>query len=66
MTLKARDRVTVLNSDGTPMGEGSIVSVNEWRHPSGKYAIDADFYDKDYLFVGEENLVKIQEVIIND
>ncbi|WP_342512289.1 hypothetical protein MKY34_16925 [Sporosarcina sp. FSL K6-1522] len=61
MTLKARDRVTVLNNDGIPMGEGSIVSVNDFREPEMKYAIDADFYDEDYLFLGKENLVKIQE-----
>lgn len=61
MSLKKKDRVTVLNSDGVPMGEGTIDNVNEFREPSMKYAVAADFYDEDYLFLGEKNLVKIQE-----
>ncbi|WP_438312305.1 hypothetical protein [Sporosarcina sp. FA9] len=61
MTLKVKDRVTVLNNQGDSVGVGIIVNINEFREPKFKYAVDTDFYKEDYLFVGEENLLKIQE-----
>lgn len=61
MTLQVKDKVKVLSNHGNVIGEGVIVSINEFREPQFKYAIDADFFDEDYIFVGEKNLVKIKE-----
>lgn len=59
------DRVKIFNNSGIHLGLGTIVNINNYREPSMKYAIDADFYDEDYIFVGKENLVKILGVIEN-
>ncbi len=63
--INVGDRVKVITDNGKFLGEGTIVNINEFREPSLKYAVNADFYDVDYIFVGEENLVKILEVIEN-
>lgn len=66
MAFEVSERVIVLDNEGAQVGKGTIVNVSYFREPSMKYAINADFYEDDYLFVGEENLKKTQEEIIND
>lgn len=61
MMFQVKDKVKVLSNHGNVIGEGVIVSINEFREPQFKYAVDADFMYEDYIFVGEENLVKIKE-----
>lgn len=43
------------------MGEGTIVSVNDFREPRAKYAVDVDGYEEDLLFFSVEQLVKNEE-----
>lgn len=64
--LRVRDRVTVLNNQGVSVGEGTIVNINDYREPNAKYAVDTDFYKEDFLFVGEQNLMKVQEEKTNE
>lgn len=60
--LKVRDRVAVIdNRDGGVTGYGTIINISDFREPSEKYAIDADFYHEDYLFVEESQLKKVEE-----
>jgi len=66
MDLQVRDRVTVIDSGGSPLAEGTIVNINDFREPQFKYAVDVDSYTDDLLFFGEENLVKIEEESINE
>lgn len=60
MTLKVHDRVTINDSEGNPIAKGVIININEYREPSLMYAVDVEGYD-DYVFVGENNLMKIYE-----
>lgn len=53
------DRVEIFNNSGINLGKGTIVNINEFREPKHKYAVDADFHSKDYVFAGENNLKKI-------
>lgn len=63
MDFSVRERVAIQTEYGKIIGEGVIVNINEFREPQFKYAVDADFMDEDYIFVGENNLVKIKEEI---
>lgn len=66
MTFKYGDRVIVHNLHGEPVGQGTIANVNDFREPEAKYAIDADFYKEDFLFVGEKQLTISREEYKND
>lgn len=61
MDFNVKERVAIQTEYGKIIGEGVIVNINEFREPQFKYAVDADFMDEDYIFVGEENLVQLQE-----
>lgn len=61
MTFKYGDRVLVHDIHGDPAGEGTVVNFNEFRDPESRYAIDADFYKEDFIFVGKDQLTKIEE-----
>lgn len=62
MQLKVRDRVWIVNTDGSRIAQGRIVNVNDFREPSMKYAVDVDEYLEDVLFFSEDKLIK-QEMI---
>lgn len=62
MELKVRDRVIIIDSVGSPLGEGTIVNINDFREPSLKYAVDVDGYSQDVLFFGERQLVKEEAI----
>ena len=38
---------------------GTIVSISNYREPQYKYAIDADDFKDDYIFVGSENIIEV-------
>jgi len=59
--LKVGDRVEIRNNKGILIGKGTIANINDFREPSMKYAIDADFYKSDFVFAGEEHLKLIKE-----
>lgn len=59
--IKVGDRVIVINNEGNVAGEGTVININDYRDPDTKYAIDADFYKEDYLFVGINNLKLIEQ-----
>lgn len=59
--LKVGDRVEIRNNKGVFVGEGTIANINEFREPSMKYAVEADFYKSDFVFAGEEHLKLIKE-----
>lgn len=40
--------------------KGKIANVNEFREPSMKFAVDLEVYKKDVVFVGEEDLKKVE------
>lgn len=61
MTFKAKERVVVVNDKGNYFSTGTIVNVNDFREPDQKYAVDVDFFDEDYMFLGDANLRKLQE-----
>jgi len=62
MPFKERDSVLIKNYSGHVLGLGVIVNVNEFREPNMRYAVDAQFYRDDYIFVGEGNLELFEEV----
>lgn len=64
-TLRVGDRVEIRNNKGIFIGKGTIANINEFRESSTKYAIDADFYKKDFVFAGEKHLKLIEEEIDN-
>jgi hypothetical protein len=57
MKLKVRDKVMIIDVDGNPLAEGTIVNINDFREPSMKYAVDVEGYT-DVLFFGDSRLVK--------
>ena len=63
--IKLNDRVEVKNTKGEYAGNGTVVNINDLREPDLRYGVNADFYDGDLLFVGENQLKVIQEVIEN-
>jgi hypothetical protein len=56
--LKVEDKVTIIDIDGNPISEGTIININDFREPSQMYAVDVDGYTEDVLFFGETQLVK--------
>jgi len=62
MNFEIKDTVLVRDNNGFIFGKGVIAGINEFREPNMKYAISAEFYKDDYLFVGEENLELFEEV----
>jgi len=59
MELMVRDRVSIIDNNGKPIAEGTIVNINDFREPSQKYAVESNDYLDDLLFLGEWQLVKI-------
>lgn len=57
--FKVKDKVKITNSQGTFIGEGIIVNINDFREPSQKYAVEVDFYH-DFIFAGNEHLELIK------
>lgn len=55
------DRVIVHDITGNPVSSGTILSINEFREPSMKYAVSIDIYTDDVVFVSEEQLKKENE-----
>jgi hypothetical protein len=55
--MKVRDRVVIIDNNGNPLAEGTIVNINNFREPSMKYAVDVDGYTEDLLFFGESQLL---------
>ena len=60
-SIKVGDRVHVINNNGNTAGKGTVININDYREPDARYAIDADFYNEDYLFVGINNLRLIKQ-----
>jgi len=58
MELQVRDKVTIIDSSGSAIAEGTIVNINDFREPSLKYAVDVEGYTEDLLFFGENHLIK--------
>lgn len=63
MALRVRDKVTIIDLGGSPLGEGTIVNINDFREPHHKYAVDVGL--DDLMFFGESQLDK-QEEQLND
>lgn len=63
MTLQIGNRVTIIDTHGNPLGQGTIFNINNYREPSLKYAVDLDGYTEDLMFLGENLLVKNEEEI---
>ncbi len=61
MGLQVRDRVIIIDAGGSPLAEGTIININDFREPIHKYAVDIDGFTEDVLFFGENQLVKIEE-----
>lgn len=59
--IKVGDRVDVKNNKDEYAGRATVVNINEFRDPDMTYAIDADFYKGDFLFVSKSQLKKIEE-----
>lgn len=59
MALKVKDKVTIIDSGGIPIGEGTIVNINDFREEHHKYAVDVGL--EDVLFFGESQLNKWEE-----
>lgn len=53
--MKVRDRVLVKDKQGNKW-LGTIININYYREPSMRYCVDLDKYDKDYVFVGEDDI----------
>lgn len=58
MGFQVSDRVLITDENGSPVAEGTIVNVNDFREPSLKYAVDVDGYMDDVLFFGDSKLKK--------
>lgn len=58
MKLTEKMKVVVRDYFGREF-EGKIVSVNSYRPPDLKYAVDIGF--DDYVFVGEESIRPVEE-----
>lgn len=58
--IEVHDRVAIYNNQKRATSLGTVVSVNEFRPPEQKYAVDVDGYDDDVLFFGEEDLKVIK------
>lgn len=61
MSLKVRDRVTIIDVSGAPIAEGTIININDFREPEYQYAVDIDDYFDNPIFFSESQLVKIEE-----
>lgn len=53
--MKVKDRVLVKDKQGNKW-LGTIININDYREPSMRYCVDLDKYDKDYVFVGEDDI----------
>jgi hypothetical protein len=58
--IEVKDRVAIYNNQKRATHLGTVVSVNDFRPPEQKYAVDVDGYDDDVLFFGEEDLKVIK------
>ncbi len=58
--LKVGDRVVVTDALGHQF-EGEIVSINDYRPPNMRYAVDIGEYADDYVFVGDSRIRKLEE-----
>lgn len=61
--IKVGDRVEVKSNKDEYAGRATVVNINDFRDPDTTYAIDADFYKDDFLFVSKSQLKKIEEEI---
>jgi hypothetical protein len=59
--LQVKDRVEIIGPDGKPIIRGTIININDYREPSLKYAVEVDGYTEDYMFFGENQLVKCDD-----
>lgn len=58
--LKTRVNVEINNQD---FGYGTVVSVNDFREPSVRYAVDLDITKNgDVIFCSRENLTVLKDV----
>ena len=58
--IEVHDRVAIYNNQKRATHLGTVVSVNDFRPPEQKYAVDVDGYDDDVLFFGEDDLKVIK------
>lgn len=58
--IEVHDRVAIYNNQKRATSLGTVVSINDFRPPEQKYAVDVDGYDDDVLFFGEEDLKVIK------
>ena len=58
--MKVGDRVLVKDNQGNKW-LGTIININDFREPSMKYCVDLDSYNKDYVFVGEDDIENVGE-----
>ena len=58
--IEVKDRVAIYNNQKRATHLGTVVSVNDFRPPEQKYAVDVDGYDDDVLFFGEDDLKVIK------
>lgn len=56
MELKVKDKVVIIDVSGSPVAEGIIININDFREPSQKYAVDVNGYEDDVMFFGESQL----------
>lgn len=61
MTFERGQRVLVSNIPRTMKFAGTVANVGVFREPHMQYAIDMDLYKGDYVFVGEDQLEKLEE-----
>lgn len=63
--MRVGDKVKVTFDSGvTSSNYGTIVTVNEFREPSRRYAVDLG--REELLFFGKHNLEKVQEELNNE
>lgn len=63
MKFPPKTRVLVNNEPRTMKFEGTIVGHNDFREPSMAYAVQLDIYSEDVVFVGEDQLEKLEGAV---
>lgn len=60
MGFKVKDKVMLVDYQRKEICDGEIININDFRPPEARYCVFVKG-QPDYLFVGENNLMKLEE-----